>query len=87
VNALCIANVHAKTYARLNSTQILILAVARVCTAHHCRQPYRAIPLAAFSAESTGAATATVFLYIYMSKEKQYSNRSTIQLEYCEDRH
>jgi hypothetical protein len=64
----------------------LILCAVRGCTAHHQRQSQRAIPLAAFSEVSTDAATATVFLYIYIPKEKQYSSRSKNQLENCEGR-
>jgi hypothetical protein len=64
----------------------LILGALRVCTAHHKRQSQRTIPLAAFSEVSTDAATATVFLYIYIPKEKQYSSRSKNQLENCEGR-
>jgi hypothetical protein len=64
----------------------LILCGVRVCTAHHRRQSERIIRLAAFSEVSTDAATATVFLYIYIPKEKQYSSRSKNQLEYCEGR-
>jgi hypothetical protein len=50
------------------------------------RQSQHIIPLATFSEVSTDAATATVFLYIYIPKEKQYSSRSKNQLENCEDR-
>jgi hypothetical protein len=62
----------------------LILCGVCGCTAHHQRQSQRIIPLAAFSEVSTDAATATVFLYIYIPKEKQYSSRSKNQLENCE---
>jgi hypothetical protein len=64
----------------------LILAAVRVCTAHLQRQSQHIIPLATFSEVSTDAATATVFLYIYIPKEKQYSSRSKNQLENCEGR-
>jgi hypothetical protein len=64
----------------------LILCARRGCTAHRKRQSQRIIPLAAFSEVSTDAATATVFLYIYIPKEKQYSSRSENQLENCEGR-
>jgi hypothetical protein len=64
----------------------LILCAAHRCTAHHRRQSERIIPLATFSEVSTGAATATVFLYISIPKEKQYSSRSKNQLENCEGR-
>jgi len=64
----------------------LILAAVRRCTAHSQRQSQHTAPLAAFSEVSTDAATATVFLYIYIPKEKQYSSRSKNQLENCEGR-
>jgi hypothetical protein len=35
----------------------------------------RTIQLGAISAESTDAAATAGFLYIYIDKEKQYSNR------------
>jgi hypothetical protein len=62
----------------------LILRRVRGCTAHHRRQSERTIQLVAFSEVSTDAATATVFLYIYIPKEKQYSSRSKNQLDTCE---
>jgi hypothetical protein len=64
----------------------LILAAVRGCTAHHQQQAQHIILLATFSEVSTDAATATVFLYIYIPKEKQYSSRSKNQLENCEGR-
>jgi hypothetical protein len=59
----------------------LILCARRGCTAHSRRQSQHTAPLAAFSEVSTDAATATVFLYIYIPKEKQYSSRSKNQLK------
>jgi hypothetical protein len=44
------------------------------------------IQLGTFSAESTDAAATAVFLYIYIDKEKQYSNRSKNQRTQQEDR-
>src|SRR5271156_2612116 len=64
----------------------LILAAVRRCTAHSQRQSQYTAPLATISEVSTDAATATVFLYIYIPKEKQYSSRSKNQLENCEGR-
>jgi hypothetical protein len=62
----------------------LIVWAVRGCTAHHPRQSVRITRLAAFSEVSTDAATATVFLYIYIPKEKQYSSRSKNQRHNCE---
>jgi hypothetical protein len=64
----------------------LILVAVRRCTAHSQRQSQQTTPLATFSEVSTDATTATVFLYIYIPKEKQYSSRSKNQLENCEGR-
>jgi hypothetical protein len=49
-------------------------------------QQARTIQLGTFSAESTDAAATAVFLYIYIDKEKQYSNRSKNQRSHREDR-
>jgi hypothetical protein len=51
----------------------------QACTAQETLQRKHTIPVGAFSAEPTDAATAAVFLYIYIDREKQYSNRSKNQ--------
>jgi hypothetical protein len=63
-----------------------INGVTQVCTAHKSPQRVRTIQLGTFSAESTDAAATAVFLYIYIDKEKQYSNRSKNQRTQQEDR-
>jgi len=83
VNELCIALLATTRAPRFAS---LILCAARRCTAQRQRQSHCVIRLATFSEVSTDAATATVFLYIYIPKEKQYSSRSKNQLENCEGR-
>jgi hypothetical protein len=57
----------------------LINRAMQACTAQETLQRTHPIQVGAFSAESTDAATAAVFLYIYIDKEKQYSNRSKNQ--------
>jgi hypothetical protein len=65
--------------AQVQRARDFIIPGARVLTVKQTSQVERRIQLDAFSAKSTGAATAAVFLYIYIDKEKQYSNRSKNQ--------
>jgi hypothetical protein len=71
---VCFANA-----AQVQQARVFIIPGARVVTVEQTSQVKRIIQLGAFSAKSTDAATATVFLYIYIDKEKQYSNRSKNQ--------
>jgi hypothetical protein len=63
----------------------LINRATQVCTAHETLQRMHTIQVGTFSADSTDAAATAVFLYIYIDKEKQYSNRSKNQRKQQED--
>jgi hypothetical protein len=63
----------------------VINRTAQVCTAQETLQRMHTIRVGAFSADSTDAAATAVFLYIYIDKEKQYSNRSKSQRKQQED--
>jgi hypothetical protein len=63
----------------------LINSATQVCTAQETAQRMHTIQVGTFSADSTDAAATAVFLYIYIDKEKQYSNRSQNQRKQQED--
>jgi hypothetical protein len=63
----------------------VINRATQVCTAQETLQRTRRIQVGTFSADSTDAAATTVFLYIYIDTEKQYSNRSKNQPKQQED--
>jgi hypothetical protein len=63
----------------------LIDRAMQACTAQETWQRTHTIQVGAFSAEPTDAATTTIFLYIYIDKEKQYSNHSKNRQKQQED--
>jgi hypothetical protein len=70
---------------RLGDSALLSTARLQVCTAQETSQRMHTLQVGTFSADSTDAAATTVFLYIYIDKEKQYSNRSKNQHKQQED--